>query len=265
MIHGPAVSFETDAQVGTTTPLSAWLRAIMDADPTRHASVASLLWQDWHKIERLQALHRCMGLPIHDYLRLESTTFRPDAADIQCYFARHQKASFALRAFPQQTYEQPLRALGLTREACLASIDNIRSSKTAYQIYLWDYLPSEWCGTILVTAQGLYAEMVRGSHLLITQQAVKVSELFTARLLFPTRHMVYSTNEVHVRTILWRAISALRLECDTPFSSFALPPLLQGYVEFSYHSTDGYRFFDYNNHLFIARLPLSTLLPDVWE
>lgn len=260
MVHETDVSSITDAQAATTSPLSAWLHAIMDADPARHSQLISLLQQDWYKIERLQSLHTCIGLPIHDYLCLESTTCNPVAAKVQTYFDRHREASFALRVLPSHTHENPTRALGLTRQACLDYIEIFRSSKQSSRIYVWDLQPSEWSGSILITAQGLYAEIVQGSHLLVTQQAVKASELFTARLLFPARHMVYSTNEVHVRTILWRAISYLILESSQPFSPFSLPRLLHGYFEFSYHSAGGYRFFDYNNHPFLARIPFSEML-----
>lgn len=259
MVHETHVTPITDAQVAATAPLSAWLHAIMTADPSRHSQIMSFLQQDWHKIERLQALHTCIGLPIHDYLCLESTRFNPVAAKVQTYFDRHRGASFALRALPERTQEEPMRALDLTRQACLDYLEGFQSNGQSYQIYIWDHQPSEWSGSILITAQGLYAELVQGSHLLVTQQAVEISELFTARLLFPERHIVYSTSEVHVRTILWRAISSLMLESGQPFSPFSLPRLVNGYFEFSYHSTGGYRFFDYNNHPFIARIPFSTM------
>lgn len=235
----------------------------MAADISRQPMVASFLQQDWYKIERLVALHESTGLPIHHYLCLESTHFTPDAAEVQAYFAAQQETRFALRAIPSHPDGKPGRTLGLSREECFAYLDHLTCTGGKYLVYLWDYFLPECNGTIIITPHGLYAELVRGSHLLLTQQAVKTADLTTASLTFPHYHMVYSTDDMGIRTVLWHAIVALIRETSEAISPLTLPIFLKGYFEFSFHPARGYRFFDSNNHPFIARIPCSETFPAI--
>jgi hypothetical protein len=252
-----------DGHEGVGSTLSEWMTAVMGANSSKQQTVSSLLLHDWQKIERLIDLHESTGLPIHHYLCLEDTHFTPDAPEIRTYFASYEKTRFAIRAIPRQPGLMPGRALDITREECFAYINHLSHTGGRYQIYLWEYFIPEFSGTIIVTTRGLYAEMVRGSHLLLTQQSVESSALITASLAFPQYHMIYSTDDIGARTVLWHAISSLiRKTCGT-ISPLSLPVFLKGYFEFSFHTAKGYRFFDYNTHPFIAQVPSSGNTPDI--
>lgn len=256
-------STEGDRHVGVGYTLSDWMLAVTVANRSKQQLVSSFLLQDWQKIERLLDLHERMGLPIHHYLCLESTHFTRETPAVQAYFASHEKARFAIRAIPLHSNMKLGRALDITQEECFAYINHLRCTGGQYQIYLWEYFVPEYCGTIIVTARGLYAEMVHGSHLLLTQQYGEASDIITARLTFPQYHVVYSTEDSGARTVLWHAMTSLIVETDEPISPHSLPFFLTGYFEFSFHTAKGYHFFDGNTHPFIARMPFSGDTPTI--
>lgn len=111
--------------------------------------------------------------------------------------------------------------------------------------------------------QGLYAEMVQRSHRLLGEQAGAHADLITATLSFPLHRIVYSTYDRKIRALLWQATAALIKETGEAISPLSLPIFLKGYFDFSFHSARGYRFFESNNHPFVARTPFSETSPDL--
>ncbi len=237
--------------------------ALSVADSSEHNDVSSFLIQDWRKIERLLDLNERMGLPIDHYLISDSAQFASDAAKIREYFVSQGDTLFAIRAIPLQPGFALSRALGITREECFEYVDHLSREGGTYRIYIWDDFIPEFSGTIIVTGHGLYAEMVRGNHILLTQQPLGLSDIITASLVFPNYRMAYSTDDTGARTVLWQAIKFLIVETCGEISPLSLPIFLKGYFEFAFHSARGYRFFDFNNHPLIARIPYSGFTPDI--
>lgn len=254
---------EDDRHSFDSYTLSEWLTALLVLDRSKQNDVSSFLRQDWQKIERLIDLNKRMGLPIDQYLILDSVQFTPDIPKVREYFESQGETLFAIRAIPLQAGFTPSRALGITQKECFEYIDDLSREGGLYRIYIWDYFIPEFSGTIIVTMQGLYAEMVQGRHILLTQQSLALSDIITANLLFPNYRMVYSTDNADVRAVLWHAIKYLIVEAREEISPLSLPTFLNGYFEFAYHSIKGYRFFDFNDHLLIAQTPYSRLTPDI--
>ncbi len=243
--------------------LSEWLVALSVLDRSKQNDVSSFLLQDWQKIERLLDLNERMGLPIDHYLISDSMQCTLDTPKIREYFEAQGETLFAIRAIPLQSGFAPSRALGITQEECFEYIGHLSQEGGTYRIYIWDYFIPEFSGTIIVTVQGLYAEMVRGKHILLTQQPLGLSNIITANLIFPNYRMVYSTDDTNARAILWQAIKYLIVETSEEISPLSLPTFLKGYFEFTFHPVQGYRFFDFNNDLLIAQIPYSSFTPDI--
>ena len=255
---------EADGYSFDSYTLSEWMTMLSTADRSEYNNVSSFLTQDWRKIERLRDLNKRFGLPIDHYLILDSPQFTQDNASIREYFESQGETLFAIRAIPLQPGLAPSRILGITQEECFEYVAHLSHEGGTYRIYTWEHLIPEFSGTIIVTGQGLYAEMVRGNHILLTQQPLSASDIITASLTFPHYHMVYSTDDVNVRTVLWQAIKYLILEANEEISPLCLPIFLKGYFEFAFYLGKGYLFFDFNNHPLITRIPCSESAPNIF-
>lgn len=254
---------EVSALAVNDCTLSEWMMALSSADHSRRDSVVAFLEQDRWKIERLLDLEKSIRLPIDHYLVSDSTRFIPDAPEIREYFASEGDILFSIRAIPAKLNFAPYRTLGITQKECFQYADRVSRAVGPCKIYVWDHFVPEFSGTIIISRRGIYGEMCRGDHTLLTQQAIGRADIITASLAFPNYRMMYSTNDVGARTILWQALKHLMVETSGEISPLSLPVFLKGYFEFAFHSTRGYRFFDFNCDPLIAKIPCPDAAPDI--
>ena len=110
---------------------------------------------------------------------------------------------------------------------------------------------------------GLYAEIIRGRHILLTQQAVSSTDIISACLAFPHYRVVYSVSDIEAQKVIWGAIKCLMLNKNAEITPLCLPQLLKGYSEFIFHTSHGYRFIDFNDNPLIAKLPFPNVVQDI--
>lgn len=243
--------------------LSKWVEESSVAGHLQQYDASSFLNEDRQKIERLLDLNKRIGLPIHHYLILESGQFTSNVAKVREFFVSQSESLLAIRAIPLQQGFAPSRVLGVTREECVEYLRYLSDQERSYRIYVWDHFAPEFSGTVIITDDNLYAEMTQGDHTLLTQQALGSTSIITGRLLFPNYRMVYSTDDIGIRKILWQAIKYLIVKTCGEISPLSLPIFLRGYFEFTFHSVKGYRFFDFNDHPLIAQTPYPEFIPAI--
>jgi len=244
--------------------LNEWVSAAIKDGNLPIRAAEDLLGSDAIKIERLLRMHRQIGLPIDDYVILNGTQFYHGAPVLVNYFALHQNSLFSIRAIPIQSTLKHSRIHGITKEECFEFVHNLPNGRDAYRLYLSDYFIPEFSGITIITKKGLYAEMIRGRHMLLTQQALGASDIITGKLMFPYYRMVYSSSDTTERVVLWRAIKYLILETTNGLiSPLSLPVFLKGYFEFVFHSAKGYRFIDFNDNPLLAQLPVPEFWPEI--
>jgi len=241
-----------------------WMHEVANADSSKFGLVQNFLAQDQRKIERLIRLNKEIKIPIDNYMIVNGEDFEFENSDLNDYFVANSDSLYALRMVPLVAELGVKRVLGITRKECFDYVNSVPRGRASYRIYLWDYFVPEYSGSMIVTKQGLYAEMVHGRHIQLTQQMVTGPEIIVGQLFFPFYRMIYSVSDQHERIVLWLAAKFLIMEKKREISPHLLPTFCKGYFEFVYHSKKGYRFIDYNDNILISSLAVSASWPDIF-
>lgn len=242
-------SQKVDELLKTQISLTEWL------DDVGHISVDDLRHEDNEKRERLGAIDDIIGLPFDRPTRFTGQDLAEYSDKLKEYIDVNGRDLCALRLIPTEKGLPKLRMRGKTVKEAYAWFKEQEIDPLKYRA---DYIPHasdlSWATIFLVTNNGIFGEIVWGSHHQLTQgfhdgeQPVVFTYDFSEwRLSRPDQNALS-----HLKTILKHIFvedegkhKLLKDEIRAEFSN----GFIKGYWETVDSSTEGLWFIDYNRLL----------------
>lgn len=227
--------------------MSEWLERLCTFGALSDSESIALQTYDSEKIKRLQALNRAIGLPIIPSWTVNGVNFAQSNGQLQSFLKKHQGSRLSVGARPMASgVGSRARAHGLTADELFRFVDDLKPSRHAFTITLAPYFDPELSGHLIVSAEGVTIEAVRGRLMVLSQGWAGSDELVHAYYKFPQGGLQYSTASIDVRSIMWRALQCLFLDRTSAISPHSLPRIVFGYFEFVFHPAHGLFFVDAN-------------------
>jgi phosphohistidine swiveling domain-containing protein len=212
--------------------------------------------EDNEKRERLKVLNRAIGLPFDEPHQFPATVVAAAGPEFQKFLNQHGEELCAIRLIPSDPTLPKLRMRGHSIREALKWFANQDIDPAKYRV---DFVPhtddNRWSTIFVVNDQGIFGEILYGSHNKLTQglyeageEPVAFSYDFSEWTLNPMNAdaKVYLKETVELLRVTDKAVQAdLTSKLDAKFSH----NYLAGYFETTNSKDFGTWFIDYNRIL----------------
>ncbi len=228
--------------------LTEWFEAI------GHPEAAALREEDAHKHERLEVLHRVIGLPFGKPTRFSGEAVGKRAAPVKTYLKEHGRELCAIRLIPKKPGVPKLRMRGYSVADAAKWFDEQKIDPKDYDV---DFVPHDnphWATIFTVGSRGIFGEIKRGNPSQLTQGVYEDTPPTSFSYDFTTWH--FDTDlpggKAHVAeliALLHIQSAAKRQRLAEELKAEFAGDYLKGYFETSTSDDFGIWFIDYNRLL----------------